>query len=182
MRLPNEEHHRHGWWVEGYARDFELLDLWQYPIEAASAEEFDDFLEIHELGEIVKDTSVVVKGLFALRVALGRLFGWDRSDDSAEPAAGSAVGFTEVYRDHRELVMRTENATVIALMHLGWVELENGRYTAQLAVYAISKGRLGRSYMALIAPFRHGLVYPALMRAGRRRWLARGAPARSRAM
>ena len=175
MRIPNEEHHRHGWWVEDYARDFELLDLWQYPIEADSAEEFEDFLEVHDMAEMVKDTSIVVKALFALRVALGQIFGWDRDASQGERDSASAVGFIEVYGDHRELVMRTDNATVTALMHLGWVELANGRYSAQMAVYAITKGRLGRGYMKLIAPFRHGLVYPALMRAGRRRWLARHA-------
>lgn len=165
MRLTNEEHHRHDWWVRDYASDFELLDLWQYPIEAERAEDFAAFLTVHDMAEMVKETSIFVRALFALRLGLGRVFGWDGEDSGA-----SSVGFKEVYRDHRELVLRTENATVTALMHLGWVKLENGRFTAQLGVYAIAKGRLGNAYMALIGPFRHGLVYPALMRAGRRRW------------
>ncbi|MEO1087741.1 MAG: DUF2867 domain-containing protein [Acidobacteriota bacterium] len=172
MRLATEEHARHGWWVSEYARDFELLDLWQYPIEAEEKEDFEIFLEVHDMAEMVKDTSAVVRALFGLRLVMGRIFGWDAAD--SEVGSGNRVaGFQEVYRDDRELVLRTENATVTALMHLGWVELANGRFTAQLAVYAIPKGAVGRGYMALISPFRHGLVYPALMRAGKRRWRER---------
>ncbi|MEM1177910.1 MAG: DUF2867 domain-containing protein [Acidobacteriota bacterium] len=179
MRLATDEHRRHDWWVHNYAKDFELLDLWQYPIESDRADDFETFLEVHDMMEMVKDTSVAVRALFAVRLVLGKIFRWDGPpvDDGPTRAAGSIAGFDEVYRDDRELVLRTENATVTALMHLGWVPLEGDgtgeKYTAQLAVYAISKGRVGRAYMALISPFRHGLVYPALMRAGRRRWLAR---------
>ena len=34
-------------------------------------------------------------------------------------------------------------------------------------------GLLGKGYMALIAPFRHWVVYPALLRQIERAWLAR---------
>ena len=171
MRRPNAEHHHHTWWVHAHARDFELLDLWQYPIEAETEDDFATFLEVHDMKAMVEETSIIVRLLFAVRLAAGRVFGWDDTEDGA-----AAVGFEEIYRDHRELVLRTENATVTALMHLGWVpvDTESGRrWTAQMAVYARTKGRLGRAYMALIGPFRHGLVYPALMRAGRRRWRRR---------
>ena len=173
MRIPNREHEKHDWWVRGYARDFELLDLWQYPIEAESEDDFETFLRVHDMRALVTETSVIVRGLFAFRLLLGKVFGWDGQE--AELDGNASVGFDPVYRDHRELVMRTENATVTALMHLGWVQLENGRWTAQMAVYADPKGRLGRTYMAMIGPFRHGLVYPALMRACRRRWERREA-------
>ena len=170
MRIENREHGRHNWWVARYARDFELLDLWQYPIEAEHEEDFEQFLELHDMTAMVAETSPIVRFLFSFRLFLGRVFGWDR------PKKGPEIGgFEEVYRDSRELVMRTENATVTALMHLGWVQLDNGRWTAQMAVYVDPKGWLGRTYMACIAPFRHGFVYPALMRAGQRRWQQRPA-------
>ena len=169
MRIDNTEHYRHDWWVRNYARGFELLDLWQYPIEAEAEGDFATFLEVHDMKAMVTETSVIVRALFGLRLALGKVFRWDEPSESAQDG-NQSIGFEEVYRDHRELVMRTENATVTALMHLGWVQLDNGRWTARMAVYADPKGRLGRGYMALIAPFRHGLVYPALMRACRRRW------------
>ena len=45
---------------------------------------------------------------------------------------------------------------------------------AQLAVLVKHRGRLGRAYMALIEPFRHRVVYPAMMRQLASRWAARG--------
>lgn len=191
MRIENEEHGRHDWWVERYAREcgvenLALLDLWQYPIEADSADDFETFSKVHDMGAMVAETSVVVRALFGLRVALGKLLRWDGQGGSdAHRAHGShadegrnLAGFEPIYRDSRELVMRTENATVVALMHLGWVPLANGKWTAQLAVYAAPQGWLGRTYMAAIGPFRHRLVYPGLMRAARRRWQRQQEPER----
>jgi len=45
-----------------------------------------------------------------------------------------------------------------------------GRYQGQMAVYVKPRGRLGKEYMALIAPFRHWIVYPSLMRQIERAW------------
>lgn len=167
MRLEIEEHHKHPFKVHEYAQEFELLDLWQYPIEAESAEDFEVFLQIHDLAEMAAETSPIVKALFAIRLGLGKIMGWDGD------SASDAIGFETVYREAQEVLMRTENGTVTALMHLSWVQLENGRYTARMAVYAISKGALGRGYMALISPFRHLWVYPSLMKVGGRRWQRR---------
>ncbi|MEM9558520.1 MAG: DUF2867 domain-containing protein [Acidobacteriota bacterium] len=178
MRVARSEHRRHTWWVDDYARDFELLDVWRYPIEAGR-DDFAAFLEIHDTEAMVAESSPAVRALFGLRIVLGRVFGWDKPGSEGEVGGEhqgvGAEAFREVYRDEREMVQRIENATVTALMHLGWVPLDaaGSRWTAQLAVFVDPKGRLGRVYMAAIAPFRHHLVYPALMRAGRRRWQAR---------
>lgn len=163
MRLPTAQHLKHNWRVHEYARGYQLLDLWQYPIEADGPDDFERFLELHDVKGLTAQTSLVVKALFAIRLAAGRVFGWDKD----------GVAFEEVYRSGREQLSRTENATVKALTHLGWVPLDNGRWTAQLAVYVIPKGRLGRVYMSLIGPFRHLIVYPSLMRTMQRRWQAR---------
>jgi hypothetical protein len=45
-----------------------------------------------------------------------------------------------------------------------------GRYEGQMAIYVKPRGRLGKEYMALIAPFRHWIVYPARMRQIERAW------------
>jgi hypothetical protein len=45
-----------------------------------------------------------------------------------------------------------------------------GRYQGQMAVYVKPRGRLGNEYMTLIAPFRHWIVYPSLMRQIERAW------------
>src|SRR6266511_4113956 len=46
------------------------------------------------------------------------------------------------------------------------------RYQGQLGVYVRPRGRVGAAYMALIRPFRHRVVYPALMRQIERAWNA----------
>jgi hypothetical protein len=48
-----------------------------------------------------------------------------------------------------------------------------GRFQGQMGVYVKPRGRLGAAYMELIAPFRHRVVYPALMRQIERAWIAR---------
>lgn len=48
MRLPIEEHLKHIWLVSKLAPDFELLDVWRYPIEADESvplERFIDFMQ-----------------------------------------------------------------------------------------------------------------------------------------
>ena len=39
-----------------------------------------------------------------------------------------------------------------------------------MAILVKRNGLLGRAYMAAIAPFRHVLVYPAMLREIERRW------------
>jgi hypothetical protein len=67
------------------------------------------------------------------------------------------------------------NGTVHAVLHLAWVEQGNGRHRGQMGVYVKPRGTLGVTYMALIGPFRHLIVYPALMRQIGRAWQARPA-------
>ena len=42
-----------------------------------------------------------------------------------------------------------------------------------MGIYVKPRGRLGALYMRLIGPFRHLIVYPALMRQIERAWDAR---------
>ena len=64
-------------------------------------------------------------------------------------------------------------------MHLAWVEQGEDLYRGQMGVYVKPRGTLGEAYMALIAPFRHRVVYPALMRHIERAWDARVAHAKA---
>jgi hypothetical protein len=43
-----------------------------------------------------------------------------------------------------------------------------------MAVYVKPNGLLGNAYMAAIAPFRHLIVYPPMLREIGRNWRARG--------
>ncbi|MBI3557402.1 MAG: DUF2867 domain-containing protein [Deltaproteobacteria bacterium] len=57
------------------------------------------------------------------------------------------------------------NDTIHALIHLGWAGAQ-----PEMAVYIKTRGFMSRLYMAGISPFRHVVVYPALIRSVRRHW------------
>lgn len=103
--------------------------------------------------------NVAVRALFGLRVVLGTLFGLDRRGG----------GFAPVYEETDERLLRIDNRTVAAFLHLS---LANRR--PRLAVYVRPKGRLGRAYLRGIEPFRRHVVYPGLLAAGRRAALRLG--------
>ena len=56
------------------------------------------------------------------------------------------------------------------VLHLGWVPDGAGGHRGQMAVLVKPNGLLGVAYMAAIAPFRHLVVYPTLMRDLGRAW------------
>jgi len=53
--------------------------------------------------------------------------------------------------------------TVVGFLHYSLVDRR-----PRLAIYVRPNGALGRCYMALIEPFRRGVIYPALLAAGAR--------------
>jgi hypothetical protein len=58
-------------------------------------------------------------------------------------------------------------------MHMAWVPDGAGGHRGQMAVLVKPNGLLGNAYMAAIKPFRHLLVYPAMMQHLERDWRAR---------
>jgi Protein of unknown function (DUF2867) len=86
-----------------------------------------------------------------------------------------SLPFVPLYRTDVEFAAEVSNRTMHGVMHVGWVEQGEGRYQGQMAVYVKPRGRFGQGYMALIKPFRHLIVYPALMRQSERTWNARSA-------
>jgi hypothetical protein len=133
--------------------------------------------------------------LFSLRYRLGGWFGWDdatrtrpvpgRTDTTlsarlpkdllgtaARPDI-SSTSFKPLYRTDDEWAAELSNDTVHAVMHLAWIDQGDGLYHGQMGVYVKPRGRFGATYMALIGPFRHLIVYPALMRQIERAWKAR---------
>jgi hypothetical protein len=90
---------------------------------------------------------------------------------------GTAVGarfiprpFAPLYRTDVEAAAEISNQTVHGVLHLGWVDRGEGRYQGEMAIYVKPRGRFGEAYMTLIKPFRHRIVYPALMRQFERAW------------
>jgi len=96
----------------------------------------------------------------------------DLRDTAADVDFGS-LPFEPLYRTDVEFAAEVSNRTVHGVMHLAWVEQGEGRYQGQMAVYVKPRGSFGKGYMALIRPFRHWIVYPALMRQFEREWATR---------
>ncbi len=98
----------------------------------------------------------------------------DRLPDDLRNTAGDlhfdSLPFAPLYRTDVEFGAELSNQTVHCVMHLAWVDRGDGRHQGQMAVYVKPRGRLGKGYMALIKPFRHWVVYPALMRQIERTW------------
>jgi hypothetical protein len=139
--------------------------------------------------------SRVARVLFELRWALGELLGWDDDDDGVGRRVASlrdrlpadlrdaprgpdlaAVPMTSVYLTGDEWAAEMANRTVHSVMHVGWVPDGTGGYRGQMAVLVKPNGPLGAAYMAAIKPFRHLIVYPALMRAIERDWRTPASP------
>jgi hypothetical protein len=196
MRLPNAEHAAHPWVIAQIAPDFELIDAWALPAEGGP-DGFDALLTIMAAVDGANAESALTRALFRVRSQLGTWFGWD---DAARQLPipgctettlsqrlpvnlrGSATGlglsmasFTPLYRTGDEWAAEVSNGTVHAVLHLAWVEQGKDRHRGQMGVYVKPRGRLGAAYMALIRPFRHLIVYPALMRQIGRAWQARPA-------
>jgi hypothetical protein len=199
MRIPNREHEARGWRIREIAPDFRLEDVWALPVRG-EADDFAALLDVMASIDPANDASAPTRLLFRVRACLGRWFGWDdAADQRAIPGdhAGSlidrlpddlrnttadldfsAVPFTPLYRTDTEFAAELSNQTVHGVLHLAWAEQDDGRHQGRLAVYVKPRGRVGEAYMALITPFRHFIVYPALLRQIERDWATRTARAR----
>lgn len=205
MKVDPARHRTRPWRVHGLVPDFELLDVWQVPIEAdpSLGETFDAFFDLAwENG--IEAGSAIVRALSHLRGSIGRVLNWDgeghpipgstersvaerltEEDRRADRAHGLrtkqiAAGerITLIYRSADEALIETSNATIAALWHFGWVDLPSGMKTVELAVYIKSRGLRSRVYMSLIQPFRHLFVYPAWTQHVARVWYGRRAAQR----
>jgi hypothetical protein len=79
--------------------------------------------------------------------------------------------FTPLYVTDDEFALEIANQTVHGVMHVGWVPDGTGGRRGQMAVLVRPNGVLGVAYLAVIAPFRHLVVYPLMMRGIGRAWL-----------
>lgn len=194
MRLHTSEHSDFPWRINTIAADFELVDAWALPAQGRQ-EEFADLCDIFSnLDPAADDRSSVSSALFAARLKIGELLGWD-DETNVLPIPGcdetslrdrlppdlpaetdttaGRLPFRPVYRTDDEWTLESSNSTVHAVLHLAWAPRPDGTYQGQLGVYVKHRGRLGRPYMAAIAPVRHHIVYPALLRRVELAWTAR---------
>ncbi len=189
MRLPKTGHISRLGRIHDIMRDFRLEDVWALPTPGGR----DDFPRlVQEIAsrDPSEESSRVSRTLWAIRWKVGGLLGWDGPDaglgsrvptlrdrlpvDLRDAPSGPDFNrFTSLYLLDDEWAAEIANRTVHGVMHIGWVPDGTGGYRGEMAVYVKPNGLLGTGYMAAIAPFRHLIVYPSLMRQMGRKWQAR---------
>jgi hypothetical protein len=182
MRLPESEHTTRPWRIHEIAPDFRLYDVWALPTPGGP-HDFGRLVHQFATGDTDDNPSRPARILFAIRWKLGAQLGWDKPSAGvgarvatlrdrlpADLGAGSpgpefdTLPFSSVFRTENEWAAEMSNRTVHAILHLGWVPDGKGAWRGQMAVLVKPNGLLGRAYMAGIAPLRHLIVYPPLMR------------------
>jgi hypothetical protein len=183
--LDTAEHARRPWRIHEIAKDFRVLDVWALPTPGGP-EDFPRLIRLMTAFD-PSETSVVVRTLFAIRWTLGTLLGLDHqktglgarvkslrerlpSDLADPPSDLDAQLFTPLYATRDELALEIANQTAHGLMHIGWVPDGTGGYRGQMAILVKPNGALGTAYLTAIAPFRHLIVYPLMMRDIGRAW------------
>jgi Protein of unknown function (DUF2867) len=203
MRLPNSAHESGPWRIREIAADIPVEDAWALPVRG-SPEDFETLLRLLVASDPAEAESAPARFLWRLRDRLGGWFDLGRiaaageggkqsgltipgtsetslADRLPEDLRGTAADlefaslpFEPLYRTDTEFAAEISNRTVYGVMHLAWVAQGDGDFQAQMAVYVKPRGLFGRAYMAAIKPFRHAIVYPALMRQIERTWKGRG--------
>jgi uncharacterized protein DUF2867 len=192
VRLPNSAQTSRPWRIHELTHDFRLEDVWALPTPGGPR----DFHWLVERFASMDPSSGSLPGraLWAVRWKLGELLGWDGPDtgvgtrvptlrdrmpadlrDGPRGPDFGALPFTPLYLLDDEWAAEIANKTMHGVLHLGWVPDGNGGYHGQLAVYVKPNGMLGKAYMAAIKPFRHLLVYPAMIHTIGREWRKRSA-------
>jgi hypothetical protein len=194
MRLAAETFAERPWRIHELTPDFRLEDLWGVPGQGAP----DDFARLIELiaaQDPEHGSSATARALWSLRWKLGDLLGLDGPgagldarvptlrdrlpadlQDAPTGPEFAVLPFRPLYLLDDEFAAEIANGTMHGVMHVGRVAADDGRAAAELAVLVKPNGRLGNAYMAAIRPFRHLVVYPAIMRDSRDLWERAGAP------
>ncbi len=194
MSLPNAAHAAFPWRIHELAPDFQLEDVWALPTPGG-ADDFPRLVQKLASFDPSQSSSWAVRMLFEIRWKLGELLGWD----GAEAGLGSRVStlrerlppdlrdttgpelrgapFHSLYMTDDEWAAEIANRTMHGVLHIGWVPDGDG-YRGQMAVLVRRNGLLGAAYMSAIKPFRHMVVYPAMMREIERAWRDDGRSAR----
>jgi hypothetical protein len=188
--LDKSEHATRPWRIHHLTKDFQILDVWALPTPGDAG----DFARLVDLWSRFdpKRSSPVVRALFSIRWTLGRVLGLDRPQtglgarvetlrdrlpadlhDAPTGLAADGSAFSPLYLTDDEFAMEIANQTVHGVLHVGWVPdvaAGSGKFRGQMAVLVRPNGALGAAYLAAIAPFRHLIVYPLMMRDIGRAW------------
>jgi Protein of unknown function (DUF2867) len=197
MRLPNSAFTDRPWRIHEIAGDFRLEDVWALPVHGDRGD-FRLLVDRFAAGDEMQSPSRLSRALFALRWKLGELFGLDRADDGIgsrvptlrdrlpedlrEAPTGpefDKLPFKSLYLLDDEWAAEIANKTVHGVLHMGWVPDGAGGYRGQMAVLVKPNGLFGNAYMLAIRPFRHLIVYPAMLRQIEQEWRAAADPTRA---
>lgn len=194
MRMRNEDYSRRAIRIRDIAPDFRLEDAWLLPVHGGP-DDLGTLVGVMATLDPANGDSLASHFLFDVRHRIGDRLGWDTErslpipedteislrarlpNDLRDTVADlnfSTSPFTPLYRTATEFAAELSNRTVHAVMHLVWMEREDGHYQGGLGVYVKPRGGLGAGYMTAIAPFRRSIVYPALLRQISQAWNARG--------
>lgn len=158
--------------------------MWALPAEGRR-DDFPRLVALMAAGDPARGPSGAAGALWWIRSKLGAVLGLDDPASRAptlrerlpadlrEAPAGPPFGslpFRSLYQLDDEWAAEIANRTMHGVMHVGWVAGANGRRRGQLAILVKPNGLGGRAYMAAIGPFRHLIVYPAMMRRIERSW------------
>ncbi|HEV8277850.1 MAG TPA: DUF2867 domain-containing protein [Streptosporangiaceae bacterium] len=188
MRLPNAAHTSRPWRIHQLTRDFRLEDVWALPTPGGP-DDFPRLVQGFASADLSQSSSGAIRTLFAIRVKIGELLGWDAPDaslgsrvptlrdrlpaDLRDAPSGpdfDALPATSLYLLEDEWAAEVANRTMHGVMHIARVPDQTGGFRGQMAVLVKPNGLFGTAYMAAIRPVRHLLVYPAIMREGERIW------------
>jgi hypothetical protein len=188
VKLPDTAHTSQPWRIHEIAHDFRLEDVWALPTPGGP-EDFRRLIEGLAEGDPSEDSSFAVRALFAIRWKVGGLLGWDDPDrgvgtrvptlrerlpddlrDAKPGPEFDTLPFRSLYLLDDEWAAEIANQTMQGVMHIGWVSDEAGGYRGQMAVLVKPNGLLGSLYLVAIRPFRHLIVYPAMLRRIGREW------------
>ncbi|NJD51449.1 MAG: DUF2867 domain-containing protein [Candidatus Methanoperedens sp.] len=200
MMINKEVHFARPWKVNKIANDFTLWDVWEIPICATNSrtENFQSFYKIaFEAFNKIQNNRTLVGFLFTIRFWLNKVLPLDnnintlpipgcyettvRSRLKSNDLINSKIGmnikanntdleFRSVYLFENESLHELSNDTVHGLIHVGWIKKTDNCYTATLAIYVKPRGIYGKAYLKVIEPFRHYIVYPAMMKAMKAQW------------
>jgi hypothetical protein len=190
VRLPEAAHTSRTWRIHEIAGDFRLADVWRLPTPGGR-DDFPRLVDLFASLDPFRSSSRAVRALFAIRVKVGELLHWDERDPAAAPTSpiprdrlpddlregpagphSATLPYAPLYLTRDEWAAGVVSRTVDGILHLGWVADGTGCYRGQMAVLVKPNGLLGSLYMAAIAPFRHLVVYPRLMREIEHEWQA----------
>ena len=187
-------HKGNNWVVREIAKDFELLDVWEYPI-VFHAEQGDSLYKFRKYAVEPALRNAFDRSLsgllFTMRGIYGKIFCVD-SNVNAWPVPGCAeLSLTErlseqqrksnmpdLYieiRSHTYLdfkpVYAFENETLDEISNstehtlMHYSWFQRGdHHVVQMASYCKHRNAMGKYYVGLIKPFRHYIVYPHLFK------------------